>query len=377
MSRPVAGIRNKTVIITLPGSPKGAKENLHSVLKLLPHACLQASGEDSRKAHAGGVKQLEIKAGIRSHSDQSTGHAHQHNHIHDHHHGSHTIPKAHTKPEERPVSNDPRAGPTQRHRHSPYPMISVQQATEIVLQRTPSPTITIAPVGSELIGSILAKDVQANQEVPAFEASIVDGYATSTLSKGTFKVASISHASPGEPAPLGENEVARITTGAPLPPGAKAVVMVEDTVVESTTTDGSEEATVKILTDEVQPGENIRAPGSDVKKGEIILRKGTAVTAIGGEIGLLASVCIAEVEVYSKCSVGVLSTGDELVEHDISSHLRLGQVRDTNRPALLAAIRAWGYTAIDLGIAKDKSVNLLSTAHIQWLTIPSPLDPKH
>lgn len=66
MSRPVAGVRNKTIIITLPGSPKGAKENLQAILKQLPHACKQAAGEDSRAAHTGGVKALEEQAGVGS-----------------------------------------------------------------------------------------------------------------------------------------------------------------------------------------------------------------------------------------------------------------------------------------------------------------------
>lgn len=64
MSRPVAGIRNKSLILTLPGSPKGAKENLQSVLKLLAHACQQAAGADSRIIHAGGVEKLEKEAGV-------------------------------------------------------------------------------------------------------------------------------------------------------------------------------------------------------------------------------------------------------------------------------------------------------------------------
>jgi len=66
MSRPVAGVRNGTIIITLPGSPKGAKENLQSILRLLPHACEQASGGDSRAMHIGGVKKLEKEAGVKS-----------------------------------------------------------------------------------------------------------------------------------------------------------------------------------------------------------------------------------------------------------------------------------------------------------------------
>jgi len=65
MSRPVAGVRNGTLIITLPGSPKGAKENLQSILKMLPHACQQASGANSRALHAGGTDRLEKEAGIQ------------------------------------------------------------------------------------------------------------------------------------------------------------------------------------------------------------------------------------------------------------------------------------------------------------------------
>lgn len=361
MSRPIAGVRHKTLILTLPGSPKGAKENLQAIIKLLPHACLQAAGEDSRKLHVGGVKRLEEKAGVgvryeqsEAHGHHDHSHSHSHSHNHSHGHGSHVIPRAHTQPGNRPISNDPQAGPTQRHRHSPYPMISVEKATGIILENTPRTKVTVAQANSELLGHILAKDVVAIEDVPAFEASIVDGYATSTFSKGTYKVASISHAAPGEPPALQHDEIARITTGAPLPHGAKGVVMVEDTVIREITPDGKEEALVEVLTDEVQPGENIRAIGSDVRKGETVLRENDEITAIGGEIGLLSSVGVSEVTVFEKPVVGVLSTGDELVEHNQPGPLRTGQVRDTNRPALLTAIRAWGYEGVDLGIAQDK-----------------------
>ena len=71
MARPIAGVRDQTLIITLPGSPKGAKENLEAVIKLLPHACTQAAGADSRAIHAGGVKKLEKEAGMAASSSSA------------------------------------------------------------------------------------------------------------------------------------------------------------------------------------------------------------------------------------------------------------------------------------------------------------------
>ncbi|MCJ1394414.1 hypothetical protein MMC18_007292 [Xylographa bjoerkii] len=357
MSRPVAGVRKNTLIITLPGSPKGAKENLQSILKLLPHACLQAAGGDSRSLHAGGVKKLEEEAGVSSKSSGVDHHSHEHSHSHSIGPGGHAIPRAHTKPADRPVSNDPQAGPTRRYRESPYPMLPVEVATELILKHTPGPKPLKATVDTNLVGSVLAEDVTATEAVPAFRASIVDGYAIIVTkqkdSKGVFSVSSVSHAAPGQVEPLKAGHIARITTGAPLPPGATSVVMVEDTVLRSMTEDGQEENEIEILTSDVEPNENVREVGSDVRAGEIVLRKGDKVTAVGGELGLLASVGRTEVEIYKKPIVGVLSTGDEIILHNRPGPLRLGEVRDSNRPTIMAAVRSWGYEVVDLGIASD------------------------
>ena len=353
MSRPVAGVRNQTLIVTVPGSPKGAKENLQAILKLLPHACLQAAGGDSRLLHAGGVKSLEKEAGI------GTFKKHEHGHGHSHSHGGHVAPRAHTRSEDRPISNDPRAGPSSRYRESPYPMLSVDDAVKLIIENSPAPQPIKLPVDGSLVGHILAEDVKSSEDVPAYRASIVDGYAVivpkdGPSPKGMSPVASVSHATPGDIPLLRRGEIARITTGAPLPPGSNSVVMVEDTILRSMTDDGEEEKTVEILTDQIKPDENIREIGSDIKAGAVILRKGEEITAVGGELGLLASVGKAEVTVYKKPIIGVLSTGDEIVNHDRPGNLRLGEVRDCNRPTLIAAIRGWGFHAVDFGIAKDK-----------------------
>ncbi|KAF2630981.1 hypothetical protein BU25DRAFT_407548 [Macroventuria anomochaeta] len=372
MARPVAGTRKQSIIVTLPGSPKGAKENLEAVIKLLPHACIQAAGAESRPLHEGGVKKLEKDAGVSSGGaslSASGGHHHHHHHHghgHSHGHGPHAAVQPHTKPEDRPQSNDPNAGPTRRYRSSPYPMLAVDNALKLIAEHTPAPIVEKVPVDMKLGGSVLAEDVKATESVPAFRASIVDGYAVKIPSsgkfeKGVYPVAIVSHAQAGDVKELKEGEIARITTGAPLPPGADAVVMVEDTVLKSQTDDGKEEKEVEILTDEIKAGENVREIGSDVKEGETILKKGEGVTVIGGEFGLLASVGTREVSIYRRPVVGVLSTGDEIIPHDREGPLRLGEVRDTNRPTLITAARSHRFEVVDLGIASDKPGTLEQT----------------
>jgi gephyrin len=374
MSRPVAGVRNKTLILTLPGSPKGARENLEAVLKLLPHACLQAAGGDSRQLHVGGVRKLEKEAGVgvstraqgggrafeshHSHDHGSSAHSHGNSHDHGHGQGGHVMPVRHTRPEANPQSNNPLEGPGRRYRESPYPMLSVTEATNLVIAHSPAPTSIRVPVNGALVGHVLAEDVTATEAVPAFRASIVDGYAVIVSSnapsiKGVFPIASISHAAPGEVPELKIGEIARITTGAPLPPGASSVVMVEDTVCKSMTEDGKEEKEIEILTDAIKVDENVREIGSDIRKGSVILRKGEAITAVAGELGLLASTGKNDVLVYRPPVVGVLSTGDEVVQHDRPGELLLGEIRDCNRPTVMAAVKGWGFEVVDLGIAAD------------------------
>ncbi len=288
--------------------------------------------------------------------------SHHKNHSHTVNHHSHGMPRAHTRPEDRLVSNDPTAGPSRRHRQSPYPMHSVEKALELIKQHSLKPSVVKMPVNIDVVGHVLAEDVGAQESVPAFRASIVDGYAvkipgSGRLQKGVYPVSIISHAHAGAVPELTDGQVARITTGAPLPHGSSAVVMVEDTVLKSMTEDGKEEKEVEILTSAITEGENVREIGSDVRQGDIVLRKGDGISATGGEFGLIASVGVHEVSVFRKPIVGILSTGDELVSHTSSRALRSGEVRDTNRPTLLTAVKSTGFRAVDLGIASDQYVS--------------------
>src|SRR5437588_1794900 len=134
----------------------------------------------------------------------------------------------------------------------------------------------------------------------------------------------------------------RIMTGAPLPPGADAIVMVERT---RPTEDGS----AVLVEAEARPGDHVRRAGDDLAAGAEVFGPGTVLGP--GHVGVLASVGLDRVEVVRRARVGVLSTGDELVEG--SAPLRPGQIRDADRPALLAVARSSGFEAIDLGIARD------------------------
>lgn len=251
-------------------------------------------------------------------------------------------------------------------------MVSVDEAAKLILQHTPLPQVVEAPVNPSLIGHVLAEDVQADEAVPAYRASIVDGYAViapddttpnTKGTKGTFPVASVSHAqAQSMPPPLQPNQIARITTGAPLPSNANAVVMVEDTVLTSSTADGSEESHVEILTYAIKPGENVREPGSDVSLRSTVLHKSNLITGVGGEVGLLASIGKSTVHVYRKPRIGVLSTGDELLPHTSPQRPTGGQVRDSNLPSLLSALTSLGFNATSLGIAADTPPGALESA---------------
>jgi molybdenum cofactor synthesis domain-containing protein len=135
-------------------------------------------------------------------------------------------------------------------------------------------------------------------------------------------------------------------TGAPMPAGADAVVL-----VERTRTDG-DVVTIEI---EVPAGTSVRGVGEDVDVGDTIVAPGTVLTA--GHLGVLASVGVDEVRVHRRPRVGVLSTGDELV---VSGPLGRGQIRDSNRPTLLALVHDAGFEAVDLGIASDDESSVTS-----------------
>ena len=210
----------------------------------------------------------------------------------------------------------------------------------------------------ECIGRVLAQDVVAKDPLPPFPASVKDGYAVIAADgPGVRHVR--GEASAGcdpDMSPLSPGQIIRINTGAPLPAGADAVVMVENTKLVRSTDDGQEELEVEILSS-VTVGQDIRPVGCDIKTGETVLRAGQVLGP--GELGLLAAVGVTSVQVAAQPVVTVISTGNEI--QPPGETLLPGHVRDSNKTTLLSLLQSGGVTARDGGIAKDDIDTLTNT----------------
>ncbi|MGH8905960.1 MAG: molybdopterin molybdotransferase MoeA [Egibacteraceae bacterium] len=201
----------------------------------------------------------------------------------------------------------------------------------------------------EAHGCVLAEDVVAPADVPAFANSAMDGYAVRAGDVGDGgELAVIGEIAAGtadvvEPRP---GEAVRIMTGAPIPHGVDAVVPFELT----------EELDSRVrLRLAPHPGDNVREAGEDVRAGETVLEAGRRLAA--ADIGMCAAVGLGSVRVHPRPRVVVISTGDELVEPD--GPLRRGQIRDSNSYTLTTMAREAGATAYRLPIVRDDRNALL------------------
>ncbi|XP_031684524.1 gephyrin isoform X20 [Oncorhynchus kisutch] len=471
LSRPVCGIRGKTLIINLPGSKKGSQECFQFILPALPHAidllrdavvkvkevhdaledlpspppplsppltlnsvaCTQTEEKGVQCEDDEDEKMKDI--GAASNEDHHHTHSH-HRHSHSHGHNSHITAAAiaakipdsiisrgvqvlprdtaslSTTPSESPRAQatsrlstascpTPKAARREfrahldevttlqsrystldqvqsrcgskenilrashsavditkvarRHRMSPFPLTSMDKAFITVLEMTPV-------LGTEIInyrdgmGRVLAQDVYAKDNLPPFPASVKDGYAVRAADgPGDRFIIGESQAGQQPTHTVMPGQVMRVTTGAPIPCGADAVVQVEDTELLRESEDGTEELEVRILV-QARPGQDIRPIGHDIKRGECVLSKGTHMGP--SEIGLLATVGVTEVEVQKFPVVAVMSTGNELLNPEDDLHP--GKIRDSNRSTLLATIQEHGYPTINLGIVGDNPDDLLN-----------------
>ena len=201
------------------------------------------------------------------------------------------------------------------------------EARRIIAARLPRMTAEQVPI-AEAAGRVLATDIVAPEDHPPFPAATMDGYAVLAADHSPWReIIGTQKAGDIVDVEVTEGYAVRIMTGAPLPRGADAVVP-----VEATEPAGDH---VVIHQEDVAPGANVRPVGSDVRQGDLLLAAGTRLGP--AELGLLASMGITPVPVTRCPRVSVLSTGDELV--DPGDPLRPGQIRDSNRFSLLAALR--------------------------------------
>ncbi len=228
-------------------------------------------------------------------------------------------------------------------------MIPLFEAQDAVL----SGCTPLAPELSDfatLAGRVLAQDVVATEDVPPFHNTAVDGYAVRSIDTATvpveLRVVDTLAAGAAPTVAVGEGEAIRIMTGAPMPDGADAVVMVEDTQrVGDTHVRISRAANAH---------DGVRDAGSDVHAGETVFVSGTVLNAAG--VGVLASVNARKVMAFPRARVALLSTGDELVVD--GSPLRIGQIRESNLTMLHEMIAATGCEVINLGVVRDDESEL-------------------
>lgn len=223
---------------------------------------------------------------------------------------------------------------------SKWPLLPVSEARRIILEH-------VQPLGTEerrfedAQGYVLAEDVRAREPMPPFPASAKDGFAVIADDTTEWRrIVGDQFAGYDANLRVEYGTAARITTGAPVPQGANAVIMVEFSEVQGDRVR---------FTRRVEPGADIRPVGQDIAQGQVVLPAGTRLGP--AELGLLATVGATRITVWKRPRIGVMSTGDELVEPDETPGP--GQIRDANRFSLMAAIRETGAEALDLGLAPD------------------------
>jgi len=225
-------------------------------------------------------------------------------------------------------------------RASAYPLIDADVAAALVFERTPVLGVERVHL-ADCVGRVLAEDLAADAPLPAFPSSAVDGYAVRAADAGrTLRVVGESAAGRPFEGAIPDGAAARILTGGAVPDGADCVVMVEDVEV------AGDAVTIPAG---LRPGTNFHKVGDDLRAGDHVLSAGIELRA--AEIGIAAATGRAQLPVRRRPRVALMSTGDELVE--VGKTPGRGQIPDSNRWALLAALREAGADVEVLGIAPD------------------------
>lgn len=238
--------------------------------------------------------------------------------------------------------------------------LSVDEALDLVLSR-----ITVLADETvdllDALGRVLARPIAAKVNLPPFANSAMDGYAlraddvtgAGSDSPVVLRVVADIAAGTNPTVEVVAGTAARIMTGGPLPAGADAVVPVEFTDEPWREADRPLPEHIAIYKN-VNPGDYVRYPGEDVRAGTLVIEEGAVLRP--QEIGMLAALGYAEVPVIRRPRVGILATGDELV--DVTSSLSPGKIRNSNSFVQAAQVRSLGGIPISLGIAKDTEADV-------------------
>eukprot|EP01133_Synstelium_polycarpum_P011188 gene11188-13035_t len=290
LSRPVAGIAESTLIVTLPGSVKGSRENLRATKQTISNSI------NNKKVHQHHL--LILIATLTLVEVQIASVA--------------LLFLWYTP---------------------------VDEAIRIILEQCDGVEKRTESVAIEdALGMVVAEDIVSGVAFPSFRASIKDGFAVrSQDGVGHYTVLANSLAGGGDAAKITQDNIkektcVRITTGAMIPDGFDAIVMVEDTEPVPST-DGREIVSIEVS---VAPGVDVRPIGSDIKSGDTILKRGESIGA--AEIGLLATLGHTTVLVHKPPIITIISTGDELVTYD-TKDVEEGYIRDSNSPTLKCIVK--------------------------------------
>jgi len=246
-------------------------------------------------------------------------------------------------------------------------LLSVDEARLLILEKLKPLEAETLPL-EKSAHRVLATAITANHDLPAFDNSSMDGFAViaddlSGATPSTPRTLSVIADIPAGIQPtitIRAGQSARIMTGAALPPGADAVIPVEETDFKNRDLGANAPDSVTVM-QSVKPGDSVRKRGMDARKGQIVLPAGHGLRA--QDLGLLAMLGVSRLKVYRQARIALLSSGDELIP--IESPLQPGKVRDANTYTLSALLEDAGADVIRLGIAADRRdsvMELLDTA---------------
>lgn len=227
-------------------------------------------------------------------------------------------------------------------------MITVEEAYKLVQNNITPNEKTISIESKNSLGYVLASNVFSPINMPPFRQSAMDGYALNLHDKSNYKIIDEVKAGDEHQPILDKGEAVRIFTGSAVPKTANTVIMQEKVTVKGTQL---------FINNTVSKNKNIRPLGEQIKKGTLALKKGTKLTSAA--IGFLLALGIYEIPVYDKPKIGIVTTGNELVE--AGQKLTYGKIYESNSGMLQSGLQSLGYSKVAVSKIKDDYLSTLNS----------------